>query len=157
MTLSYKRIDQFKDYLQEIQGKGDLYLDKNFIHIIQTELYGQEITDLKIKKIMKKYGALCYYEYIPMFLKHFNQPVIYFTLDEEKRLCLLFEYVSNKFSTLFPGKSFFNYNYITYKLVEYIKHPDLHLIDIKNKEKIKYYDALWKQICDDLEWFLNDE
>lgn len=152
--MSYKRLDRFKEYLQEIQGNGDLYIDKNFIEIIQRELNGQEVTPDGIKHVMKKYKARPYYEYIPTFLKHLNQQVIYFTPDQEKTLCLLFECVSNKYSVLFPGISFLNYNYVTYKLVEYIKHPDLHLLSIKLKdpEKIKDMDEKWKTLCEDLEW-----
>lgn len=152
--MSYKRIDKFKEYLQEIQGNGDLYIDKNFVGIIQRELNGQELTADGIKNVMRKYRAQTYYEYIPTFLKHLNQKVVYFTPDEEKTLCLLFECISNKYSALFPGISFLNYNYVTYKLVEYIKHPDLDLlsIKIKDQDKLKDMDAKWKILCEDLEW-----
>lgn len=153
----HNRTNIFKDHLKQIQGKGDshahLELNENLLSIIQSELSGKEITELKIKKIMKQNHFQCYYELIPAFLKYFNQPVINFTHDEEEKLCLLFERVSNKFNELFPGVSFFNYNYIIYKLVEHIEHPDLHLIYIKfeSEEKIKYCDSLWKQICENLD------
>jgi len=70
--MSYKRIDKFKEYLQEIQGNSDLYIYKNFVGIIQRELNGQEVTEIGIKKIMKKYGAQRYYEFIPTFLHLFT-------------------------------------------------------------------------------------
>jgi hypothetical protein len=158
--MSNKRIDKFKEYLQAIQGNGDLYIDQNFVGIIQRELNGQEITADGIKNVMRKYNAQLYYEYIPTFLNHLHQKVIYFTPDEEKNLSLLFECISNKYSALFPGISFFNYNYVTYKLVEYIKHPDLHLlsIKIKDQDKLKDMDAKWKILCEDLEWlFISSE
>jgi hypothetical protein len=158
--MSNKRIDKFKEYLQAIQGNGDLYIDQNFVSVIQRELNGQEITADGIKNVMRKYNAQLYYEYIPTFLNHLHQKVIYFTPDEEKNLCLLFECISNKYSALFPGISFFNYNYVTYKLVEYIKHPDLHLLSIKIKDQdtLKDMDAKWKILCEDLEWlFISSE
>jgi hypothetical protein len=49
---------------------------------------------------------------------------------------------------------------VTYKLVEYIKHPDLHLlsIKIKDQDKLKDMDAKWKILCEDLEWlFISSE
>lgn len=152
--MSYKRIDKFKEYLQEIQGNDDLYVDKKFVDIIRSELNGQEITAQRVKNVMRKYKVQKYYDYIPTFLKHLNQKVIYFTPDEEKTLCLLFECISNKYNALFPGISFLNFNYITYKLVEYIKHPDLNTLSIKFKDpnKLKDMDSKWKMLCEDLEW-----
>lgn len=150
----YKRVDKFKEYLQEIQGNSDLYIDKNFIDVIKRELNGKEITTDGIKSVMKKYKVQLYYDYIPTFLKQLNQKVIHFTPNEEKTLCLLFDCISNKYSALFPGINFLNYDYVMYKLVEYIKHPELHLLDIKTSDldKLKDMDTKWKILCDDLEW-----
>lgn len=149
--MSYKRIDKFKEYLQEIQGNCDLY-DTQFLVNIQNELNGQEINADAIKHIIKKYDKKECYEQMPTFLKHLNQKVVYFTPDEEKTLCSLFDCINNKYSSLFPGISFFNFNYITYKLVEHIKHHDLHMLTILKNQNIKDMDEKWKILCEDLGW-----
>jgi len=145
MSLGYKRIDHFKEILNQIQGKNTIILNTELVQKIKEELGDQEPSTSNIKLILKKHNQKSYYEVIPSIQKNLGGKVIEFNPEEELKLCELFEIISENYSKEFPFSSFPSYNYLIYRLAEYIKHPKLYLLSIglKCPEKIDQLDRIW--------------
>ena len=150
-NVSFKRIDHFKNILEDIQGKTSIYIDDNFINQLTNNLQNTEITHEYIKLQLKKHNLQKYYEFIPAILRKLHIEVPEFTKEEENTLCELFEEVSKTHSILYPAESFLSYQYILYRLAEYINYKKLHLIKITDYNRIMY-DKKWEQICQELDW-----
>ena len=54
----------------------------------------------------------------------------------------------------FARTSFLNYYYVLFKLLDYLQQPELlHRIPLlKTPVRVKQHDALWRHICEALEW-----
>jgi len=151
MTSKYTRIEHFKNILEDIQGKTSIYFGENFINDIKIILKNKEITHNQIKNVLKKRNLKIYYEYIPAILKKLDIETVEFTKEEEDVLCELFEDVSKKHCILYPNESFLPYQYILYRLAEYIKYKKMYLLTL-NEYNREIYDEKWKQICQELDW-----
>jgi len=153
--INYTRIGHFKNILEDVQGKTPIYFGENFINDIKINLKNKEITHYHIKNVLKKRKLKIYYEYIPAILKKLDIEIVEFTKEEEDVLCELFEEVSNTYSILYHNESFLPYQYILYRLAEYIKYKKMHLLKL-NEYNREIYDEKWEQICQELDWvFVN--
>lgn len=152
-NVSFKRIDHFKYILEDVQGKTSIYINDNFINQLTNNLQNTEITHEYIKIQLKKHNLKKYYEFIPAILRKLHIEVPEFTKEEENTLCELFEEVSKTHSILYPGESFLPYQYILYRLTEYINYKKLQLIKITEYNRIMY-DKKWEQICQELDWIV---
>ena len=53
----------------------------------------------------------------------------------------------------FARRSFLNYYYVIFKLLEVLKQDDLlPKIPLFKKLRLRQHDALWKKICEELGW-----
>jgi hypothetical protein len=81
---AYKRINHFREWLTQIQGKENTLIPNDLIIKIMKELKKeriqnpQDITKDKIKKYLKKNGLSKYYEHIPIIINKicFNDKVV---------------------------------------------------------------------------------
>ena len=114
------------------------------------------LTNKKAKEILKKLGYNKYYEHIP-FIKDklgIRPPIM--TPELEETLCSLFMDIQGPYARHCPGHrvNFLNYYYTVYKLCELLGEDQFlpYFPMLKDMGKRVEQDAIWKQICDDLQW-----
>jgi hypothetical protein len=162
---AYKRINHFKEILAQFQGKETTQIPIEVIENIKMQIKKEridmsQITNLKTKEILKNLGYNKYYEHIP-FIKDklgIKPPVM--SPELEETLCNLFIELQAPYSKYCPDDrvNFLNYYYTAYKLCELLGETSyLPLFPLlKDKEKRIEQDAIWKKICEELDWeFIN--
>jgi len=162
---AYKRINHFKEILAQFQGKETTQIPPEVTENIKLQIKKEridisELTNIKTKEILKNLGYNKYYEHIP-FIKDklgIKPPVM--SPELEETLCNLFTELQAPYSKYCPDDrvNFLNYYYTAYKLCELLGETSyLPLFPLlKDKEKRIEQDAIWKKICEELDWeFIN--
>ena len=160
---SYKRINHYQEWLNQIQGKETTDIPEEVFDKIMLELKKQritnknEITRSKIKEILKKLKINKYYEHIPYILNRITGiPNPNLTPELEEKLRNMFKEIQVPFLKHSPlvRKNFLSYSYVIHKFIqllgkdEYLKYFPL----LKSREKLHQQEEIWKKICNDLNW-----
>lgn len=158
---AYKRINHFKEILAQFQGKETTQISNDIIEKIKLQikkerLNASEISNEKTKDILKKLGYNKYYEHINFIKSKLGIKPPIMTPELEETLCNLFDELQTPYSKFCPDDrvNFLNYYYTIYKLCELLKqHQYLNKLPmLKDREKIIEQDAIWKKICEYLNW-----
>lgn len=160
---SYKRINHYQEWLNQIQGKETTDIPEDIFDKILLELKIQRITDKKditrqkIKDILKKLKINKYYEHIPYIMNRITGiPNPNLTPELEEKLRNMFKEIQVPFLKHSPlnRKNFLSYSYVIHKFIqilgktEYLKYFPL----LKSREKLHQQEEIWKKICKDLGW-----
>lgn len=160
---SYKRINHYQEWLNQIQGKETTDIPEEVFDKIMLELKKQrimntkEINRQKIKEILKKLKINKYYEHIPYILNRITGiPNPNLTPELEETLRNMFKEIQVPFLKHSPliRKNFLSYSYVIHKFIqilekdEYLKYFPL----LKSREKLHQQEEIWKKICQDLGW-----
>ena len=158
---AYKRINHFKEILAQFQGKETTQIPPEVIENIKLQIKKErieieQITNLKTKEILKKLGYNKYYEHIPFIKDKLGIKPPIMSPELEETLCNLFIELQSPYSKYCPDDrvNFLNYYYTAYKLCELlgeVKYLDFFPM-LKDKEKRIEQDAIWKKICEELDW-----
>ena len=160
---SYKRINHFREWCNQVQGKESTDIpDEIFVKILN-EIKKEKITDtktityVKMREILKRLRINKYYEHINYIINRINGiPTPQFSPDLEEKLCNMFRDIQGPFLKHCPKdrKNFLSYSYVLYKffqilgLNEYLKYFPL----LKSREKLYIQDQIWKKICEELNY-----
>ena len=160
---SYKRINHFSEWLNQIQGKETTDIPEEVFNKIMLELNKQRIynlakvTPLKIREILKKNKVNKYYEHIPYILNKITGiPNPLLNTELEDKLKNMFKEIQVPFLKYSPNnrKNFLSYSYVLHKFIqilgktEFLKHFPL----LKSRDKLHQQEQIWKNICMDLNW-----
>lgn len=160
---SYKRINHFSEWLNQIQGKETTDIPEEVFNKIMLELNKQRIynlakvTPLKIREILKKNKVNKYYEHIPYILNKITGiPNPHLNTELEEKLKNMFKEIQVPFLKYSPNnrKNFLSYSYVLHKFIqilgknEFLKHFPL----LKSRDKLHQQEQIWKNICLDLNW-----
>jgi hypothetical protein len=160
---SYKRINHFREWCNQVQGKESTDIPDEIFEKILNEIKKEKISDTKtitytkMREILKRLRINKYYEHINYILNRINGiPTPQFSNELEDKLCLMFRDIQGPFLKHCPKdrKNFLSYSYVLYKffqilgLNEYLKYFPL----LKSREKLYLQDQIWKQICKDLNY-----
>lgn len=160
---SYKRINHYQEWLNQIQGKETTDIPEEIFDKIMLELKKQRITNIKdvnrqkIKEILKKLKINKYYEHIPYILNRITGiPNPNLTQELEEKLRNMFKEIQVPFLKHSPlvRKNFLSYSYVIHKFIqilgkdEYLRYFPL----LKSREKLHQQEEIWKKICKDLGW-----
>ncbi|QOI90156.1 hypothetical protein QKU58_gp018 [Pyramimonas orientalis virus] len=160
---SYKRINHYQEWLNQIQGKETTDIPEEVFDKIMLELKKQRINNIKeinrskIKEILKKLKINKYYEHIPYILNRITGiPNPNLTPELEEKLRNMFKEIQVPFLKHSPlvRKNFLSYSYVIHKFIqilgkeEYLKYFPL----LKSREKLHQQEEIWKKICKDLGW-----
>jgi hypothetical protein len=158
---AYKRINHFKEIISQFQGKETTQISPEIItkitqQIKKERIHQSELTNDKMKEILKKLGYSKYYEHIP-FIKDklgIKPPVM--SPELEDTLFNLFIELQRPYSKYCPDDrvNFLNYYYTAYKLCELLGET-AYLSEfpmLKDREKIIEQDSIWKNMCLELDW-----
>jgi hypothetical protein len=162
---AYKKINHFKEILAQFQGKETTQIPPDVIENIKLQIKKEridmnQITNIKTKEILKNLGYNKYYEHIPFIKDKLGIKPPIMSPELEETLCNLFIELQAPYSKYCPDDrvNFLNYYYTAYKLCELLGEtsylPMFPLL--KDKEKRIEQDAIWKKICEELDWeFIN--
>ena len=160
---SYKRINHFREWCNQVQGKESTDIPDEIFEKILNEIKKEKIYDTKtitytkMREILKRLRINKYYEHINYILNRINGiPTPQFSSELEDRLCLMFRDIQGPFLKHCPKdrKNFLSYSYVLYKffqilgLHEYLKYFPL----LKSREKLYLQDQIWKKICQELNY-----
>tara|TARA_B000000437_G_scaffold218607_1_gene198216 strand:- start:1314 stop:2495 length:1182 start_codon:yes stop_codon:yes gene_type:complete len=158
---SYKRINHFREWCNQVQGKESTDIPDEIFESILNEIKKEKITDTtkitytKMREILKRLRINKYYEHINYILNRINGiPTPQFSSELEDKLCLMFRDIQGPFLKHCPKdrKNFLSYSYVLYKffqilgLNQYLKYFPL----LKSREKLYLQDQIWKKICEEL-------
>ena len=158
---AYKRINHFKEILSQFQGKETTQIPLEVIENIKLQIKKErieltQITNGKTKEILKKLGYNKYYEHIPFIKDKLGIKPPIMSSELEETLCNLFVELQSPYSKYCPYDrvNFLNYYYTAYKLCELLGEVQYlsHFPMLKDKEKRIEQDAIWKKICQELDW-----
>lgn len=158
----YKRINHFKEKLNQFQSKETANVPDNVYGIIYEELRRKNIcyeslTMANIRAILKNNSLTQYYEHIfQIFCKITGSPPITFSRELEEKMTNMFQSMQPSFISHCPKNrsNFLNYAYVLNKLLKILgKEKESQLFTLlKNKDKLRDQDAVWKKICADMKW-----
>ncbi len=159
----YKRINHFREWCNQVQGKESTDIPDEIFEKILMEIKKDKITDLKkitylkMRDILKRLRINKYYEHINYIINRINGiPTPQYSTELEDKLCNMFRSIQAPFLKHCPKdrKNFLSYSYVLYKffqilgLNEYLKYFPL----LKSREKLYVQDQIWKKICIDLNY-----
>jgi len=160
---SYKRENHFNEWISQFQAKESTNVPEELLNQLRVEFKKQKIKDLseitheKVRGLLKKLDKNKYYEhapYIATMLSGIQPPTMPQSLEDKLRL--MFHKIQAPFEKHKPGnrKNFLSYSYVLYKFCELLGAdeylPCFPLL--KSKEKLYIQDAIWKKICEELQW-----
>ena len=160
---SYKRINHFREWCNQVQGKESTDIPDDIFEKILGEIKKEKIEDTKkitytkMREILKRLRINKYYEHINYILNRINGlPTPQFSAELEEKLCIMFRDIQGPFLKHCPKdrKNFLSYSYVLYKffqilgLNEYLKYFPL----LKSREKLYLQDQIWKKICEELNY-----
>ena len=158
---SYKRINHFREWCNQVQGKESTDIPDEIFEKILNEIKKEKIMDTKsitynkMREILKRLRINKYYEHINYIINRINGiPTPQFSPELEEKLCNMFRDIQGPFLKHCPKdrKNFLSYSYVLYKffqilgLHEYLKYFPL----LKSREKLYIQDQIWKKICQEL-------
>jgi len=158
---AYKKINHFKEILAQFQGKETTQIPQEVIENLKQQIKKERIDLKKItyyetKALLKKLGYNKYYEHIN-FIKDklgIKPPII--SQELEETLCNFFMEIQYPYAKHCPDYrvNFLHYYYVLYQLFELLGEKQ-YLAEIpmlKDREKLIEQDAIWKKICEELDW-----
>jgi len=158
---AYKKINHFKEILAQFQGKETTQIPQEVIENLKQQIKKERIDLRKItyyetKALLKKLGYNKYYEHIN-FIKDklgIKPPII--SQELEETLCNFFMEIQYPYAKHCPDYrvNFLHYYYVLYQLFELLGEKQ-YLAEIpmlKDREKLIEQDAIWKKICEELDW-----
>jgi uncharacterized Zn finger protein (UPF0148 family)/chaperonin cofactor prefoldin len=167
-TASYKRINHFREWCSQIQGKESTDIPESVFEKILQEIKKekifdkQKITPIKMREILKRLRINKYYEHVNYIISRINGVATappHFSPELEDKLCSMFKEIQGPFlsavmHTAKERKNFLSYAYCLHQffrilnMPEYLKYTTL----LKSREKLYVQDQIFKSICKELNW-----
>ena len=160
---AYKRINHFNEWLAQFQAKETTDIPKDVYDNIDKELrknknYSINIINYNsIRDIMKKLGYNKYYEHIFHIIYILTgEDIPTLNRKTEELLRNMFKEIQQPFQKHCPSdrSNFLSYSYVLHKFCELLELDEF--IEcfpyLKSNDKLRQQDAIWKNICKELEW-----
>lgn len=153
----YKREDHFKEVLAQFQGNEGKVLPPELLNQIRDEIKDREITLSEIRRVLRKLRLTNYVE--NLFSINFaltGQQPPYIKREIQDKIVKMFKQIARAYDDVakYDRRSFLNYYFIIFKLLELMGQVDLlpQVPMLKTKMRIKEHDAIWRKICEELDW-----
>ena len=155
---AYHRVDHFKEVLGQFQCREGKTIPPEISHQIKDELQiANEVTASDVKKAMRKLKLTKYMEnfYYILFAMTGKQPP-HTKREIEDKIARMFKMLDRVWYTIEKDRrrSFLNYYYIIYKLLELIGQNDLmvQVPLLRTTRRLRQHDITWDKVCDTLGW-----
>jgi len=160
---SYKRINHFREWISQIQGKESTDIPNEVFERILNELKKEKVTDTTkltpkyMRTILKKLRTHKYYEHAAYIINRINGiPPPQFSPELEVTLSNMFMQTQPLFIKYAPANrlNFISYSYILHKFFLILDMPQyLPLFPLlKSRQKIAQNEEVFRKICDNLSW-----
>jgi hypothetical protein len=160
---AYKRVNHWREWLAQIQGKETTEIPSEVYDKILLEIQKQRITNLadlnhsKIREILKSLRINKFYEHTPYILHKLNgKPIPHMSAELEDQLGTMFKMIQYPFLVHAPStrRNFLSYAYVLHKTTQLLGHEEFlgSFPLLKSRDKLAAQDAIWKAICKDLGW-----
>lgn len=160
---AYKRINHLQEWLSQVQGKETTEIPEEIYDKILYEIKKQRISNMadltqaKIRAILKKLKANKYYEHTAHILQRLNgMPAMHMSPELEEKVRTMFKQIQTPFLKHAPPnrKNFLSYSYVLHKLMQLLDRDDLVPMfkTLKSRQKTYVMDLTWKKICEELNW-----
>lgn len=158
----YRRINHFKEWLNQLQAKETTEIPDDIYEIIVSELNKYKNNDLSIitrtrmQDILKKLGYNKLYEHIPFIINKLTgimPPKI--DRETEERFIEMFTIIQEPWELYKPPnrKNFLSYPYVLYKFSELLeKDTLLQFFPMLQQQKLMEQDVIWSKFCKHLKW-----
>lgn len=162
IVYSYKRENHFNEWLAQFQAKEVTNIPQSVFDLLKNEFKKQkasksEITQARVREMLKKLKLNKYYEHAPYISSTLNgitPPRM--SQELEDKLRIMFHHIQKPFEKHCPGdrKNFLSYSYILYKFCELLSEDEFLVCFplLKSKEKLYKQDQIWRKITDELKW-----
>ena len=161
---AYKRINHFNEWLSQFQAKESTDISSDIIEKILCELKKERIFNVanisnnKIRDILKKLKLNKFYEHIPYIINKINgKPPPNITKQIEEKLRYMFKEIQTPFEKHCPKnrKNFLSYSYVIHKFIQLLGMNEylVYFPLLKSREKLYQQDKIWKCICNELDWY----
>jgi hypothetical protein len=159
----YKRINHFKEWINQFQAKETTEIPENIFLEIINEINKNRIKDLtkldrdKMKQLLKKLGYNNLYEHIPYIinkLSGLDSPTI--NRHIEMKFIDMFAKIQDQWEIYKPKgrKNFLSYSYVLHKFCQLLELD--HLLNsfplLKSIKNLKEQEQVWEKICKSLKW-----
>ncbi len=159
----YKRINHFKEWINQFQAKETTEIPESIFLEIIKEINKNRIKDLKkldrdkMKQILKKLGYNNLYEHIPYIVNKLSglaPPTI--SRHVELKFIDMFSKIQDPWETHKPSgrKNFLSYSYVLHKFCQLLELD--HLLSsfplLKSIKNLKEQEEVWEKICKSLRW-----
>ena len=161
----YKRINHFKEWLNQLQAKEITEIQDDVFNNIKLELNKYKNIDInkplevsrdKMQDILKKLGYNKLYEHIPFILNKLvgtDPPKI--DRYTEDKFIEMFTIIQEPWELYKPKgrKNFLSYSYVLYKFSELLERDDLLIFfPMLQPPKLLEQDLIWQKFCRHLKW-----
>lgn len=162
-SFSYKRINHFNEWLQQVQAKENFEIPQSTMDAVMNELYRQRITDTKditpkrVREILKSLRLRKAYEHVAQITCRLtgNKP-LRVPAEAEEMCRLMFIAVQPAFEKHCPKdrKNFLSYSYCLFKFFQLLGYDDFldSFTLLKGRDKLQRQDEIFKLICEELDW-----
>ena len=159
----YKRINHFKEWINQFQAKETTEIPENIFLEVINEINKNRIKDLstldrdKMKQILKKLGYNNLYEHIPYIINKLSglePPNI--NRHVEMKFIDMFSKIQEPWEMYKPKgrKNFLSYSYVLHKFCQLLELD--HLLTsfplLKSIKNLKEQEQVWEKICKGLRW-----
>ena len=159
----YKKLDHFKEVLNQFQGKEDKVIPHEVFQTVEQNLPTMmetvsDTTGVELTRIILRKSKLSKYnENAQQIWSRISgrQPPYIKKLTEEK-LIKYFRQIVSVYEPLKNQKrtSFLNYYYVLFKLLDLMKENELlpHIPLLRTKQRLREHDRVWCKVCAELDW-----
>lgn len=162
-SFSYKRINHFNEWLQQVQAKESLEISDDILRAVMEELHRQRVTNLedvtskKVREVLKTLKLRKAYEHVAQITcKLTGRRPLRISSETEEMCRLMFIAVQPAFEKHCPKdrKNFLSYSYCLFKFFQLLGLDDF--LDtftlLKGRDKLAKQDEIFKKICEELDW-----
>jgi len=160
-SYAYKRKNHFKEILSQFQGKETTEIPKEVMSEVKNQIKKErisinELTNTKMKNILKKLGYNNYYEHITFIKSQLGIKPPTMSEELEEKLCNMFDEIQAPYAKYCPQErvNFLNYYGVLYKMCELLGEDEYlpYFHTLKDRVKRMEQDEIWKKICEELNW-----
>lgn len=162
-SFSYKRINHFNEWLQQVQAKETFEISQDILEAVMAELHRQRVTSVedvtpkKVREVLKTLKLRKAYEHVAQITcKLTGRRPLRISSETEEMCRLMFIAVQPAFEKHCPKdrKNFLSYSYCLYKFFQLLG-LDAFLETftlLKGRDKLAKQDEIFKKICEELDW-----
>lgn len=157
----YKRHNHFKTCLKRTQGKETTSISEEVVEMVKVELKKLRIYDMdevdhvRVKAILKKLRQNKYYNNCVQITTIVTGKVSPQTQEQEDHLVQMFERIQKPFEEIIMGKSrqnMLSYSFLIHKFLQIMSWDEFlpYFPLLVSADKIHVQDAIWKKLCEEV-------